>query len=138
MYQARLKTKNNQKLKKIGRFEDIFKGYPTSTIMILQLISIMSYMVQKANKNTISSLQIGNREFIFVVVVKNPDDDDDDDDNNNNNNNNKNYKSSEASSVIPRFNRKIKQIQNLTVTMTSMMMMIMMMIVMIMMKMMQN
>ena len=45
------------------------------------------------------------------------------DDNNNNNNNdndddknNKNHKSFEASSVIYRFNHKIKQIQNLTVT----------------------
>ena len=35
----------------------------------------------------------------------NDDDDDNDDDNNNNN---KNHKSFEASSVIPRFNRKIK------------------------------
>ena len=32
------------------------------------------------------------------------------DDNNNNNNNDKNHKSFEASSVIPRFNHKIKEI----------------------------
>ena len=50
---------------------------------------------------------------------------DDNNDDDNNNNNNKNHKSFEASSVIPRFNRKIKQIQNLTVT--SMMMMMTMM-----------
>ena len=49
----------------------------------------------------------------------------DDNNDDNNNNNNKNHKSFEASSVIPRFNRKIKQIQNLTVT--SMMMMMTMM-----------
>ena len=58
--------------------------------------------------------------------------DDDDDDFDNNNNNDKNHKSFEASSVIPRFNRKIKEIQNLTVIMTSMMMTIMMMIMMMM------
>ena len=49
-----------------------------------------------------------------------------------NNNNDKNHISFEASSVIPRWNRKIKEIQNLIMTMTSMMMM------MIMIMMMQN
>ena len=56
---------------------------------------------------------------------------DKDDDDDNNNNNDKNHKSFEASSVIPSFNRKIKEIQNLTVRMRSMMMTIMMMIMMI-------
>ena len=55
------------------------------------------------------------------------DDDKDDDDDNNKNKNDKNSESFEASSVIPCFNRKIKDIQNLTVTMTSMMMTIMIM-----------
>ena len=68
--------------------------------------------------------------------VNNDNDDDDDKDNNNNNNNDKNYKSFEASSVIPCFNRKIKEVQNLTVTMTSVMMTLM--IMMMMMIMMQN
>ena len=70
-----------------------------------------------------------------IQIISTDDDNDDnnninnnnDDNDDNNNNNNKNHKSFEASSVIPRFNRKIKQIQNLTVTMTSMMMMIMIM-----------
>ena len=73
-----------------------------------------------------------------IWIISTDDDDDDDDDDNDdddvvddNNNNNKNHKSFEASSVIPLFNCKIKQIQNLIVTMTSMIMMIMM-------KMMQN
>ena len=58
----------------------------------------------------------------------NNNDNDKDDDGDNNNNNDKNLKSFEASSVIPSFNRKIKEIQNLTVRMTSMMMMIMIML----------
>ena len=66
-----------------------------------------------------------------IYIISTDDNDDDD------NNNKKNHKSFEASSVIPRFNRKIKQIENLTVTMT-MTSMIVMMIVMIMMKIMQN
>ena len=48
--------------------------------------------------------------------------DNDDDDSNNNNNNDKNYKSFVVSSLIPRWNRKIKEIQNLTMTTTSIMM----------------
>ena len=88
-------------------------------------------------------LKLGPPDFAWkqIQIISTDDNNDDDDDvDDDNNNNNKNHKSFEASSVIPRFNRKIKQIQNLTVTMTSMMIMIMimMMIVMIMMKMMQN
>ena len=45
-----------------------------------------------------------------------PTDDEDED-----NNNDKNHKSVVVSSVIPPWNRKIKEIQNLTMTMTSMM-----------------
>ena len=59
---------------------------------------------------------------------------DKDDDDDNNNNNDKNHKSFEASSVIPSFNRKIKEIQNLTVRMRSMMMTIMIMMIWMMMK----
>ena len=77
-----------------------------------------------------------------IQIISTDDNDDNDNDHvDDDNNNNKNHKSFEASSVIPRFNRKIKYIQNLTVTMASMMMMIMIMIVMmmvIMIKMMQN
>ena len=62
-----------------------------------------------------------------IQIISTDDNDDDDDDDNNN----KNHKSFKASSVISRFNRKIKQIQNLTVTMTSMMMMIMIMMMII-------
>ena len=65
------------------------------------------------------------------IDVDDNDYDNNNDDNNDDDNNNKNHKSFEASSVIPHFSCKMKQIQNLTVTMTSMIMMIMM-------KMMQN
>ena len=65
------------------------------------------------------------------ILSTDDDNDDNDDDNNNDNNNNNsdiNHKSFEASSVIPRWNHKIKGIQNLIMTMTSMMMTIMIMI----------
>ena len=42
------------------------------------------------------------------IISTDDDDDDNDNDDDNNNNNNKNHKSFEASSVIPRFNCKIK------------------------------
>ena len=87
---------------------------------------------------TQSIFKLGPPDFAWkqIQIISTDDNNDDDDDvDDDNNNNNKNHKSFEASSVIPCFNRKIKQIQNLTVTMTSMMMtiMIMMMIIMMMM-----
>ena len=75
-----------------------------------------------------------------IEIISTDNDDNDDDHDDDSNNNDKNHKSFEASSVIPRFNCKIKEIQNLTVSMTLMMMTIMIIMIMMimMMMMMQN
>ena len=63
--------------------------------MTLQLILIMSYMVQKAKKKK-HILQIGNREF--------PDDDDDDDDDNDDDND----KNHNFSKILLNFKRRFE------------------------------
>ena len=53
-------------------------------------------------------LELSHRENADNNNDNDDDDDDNDNDDNDDDNNNKNHKSFEASSVIPRFNRKIK------------------------------